>query len=108
MAYRPEANNQRNTPSVHDAHSVLADHDMPFRRLMDLDGAFDRVQCTRVKHDLLRQMMLVDSPGMLDTGIAGYDYDGIVREFADKAALHSNGALAYMSSNLRPPINSEI
>ncbi len=75
-----------------DGQAVAGNPELPFAGLASFGPAFlSHFKLKRRSIDLLRDVMLVDSPGMIDApregGGRGYDYAAVVRWFAERADL---------------------
>lgn len=75
-----------------DGQTAVTHPDLAFTSLRELGPQFlSRLRLKAHPHELLKQVMLVDSPGMIDASASGnsrgYDYAGAVRAFAERADL---------------------
>jgi hypothetical protein len=75
-----------------DGPAVVSNPDLPFEGLRHFgDQLVSHVRLKLRKAELLRNVTLIDSPGMIDEAKAesgrGYDYPGAVRWFAERADL---------------------
>lgn len=81
-----EAEDDRNGPAI------VSNPDLPYEGLRHFgDQLVTHVRLKLRKVDLLRQVTLIDSPGMIDEAKSetgrGFDFPGVVRWFAERADL---------------------
>lgn len=75
-----------------DGPSIVSNPDLPYEELRHFgDNLVSHVRLKRRPVDLLRNVTLIDSPGMIDEAKAesgrGFDFPGVVRWFAERADL---------------------
>ncbi|MEM8820712.1 MAG: dynamin family protein [Pseudomonadota bacterium] len=75
-----------------DGHAVVSNPDLPYEGLRHFgDQLVAHVKLKLRASELLRNVTLIDSPGMIDEAKAesgrGYDFPGVVRWFAERADL---------------------
>lgn len=75
-----------------DGKAVVTHPDLPFRELEQFGQAFvSRLRMKLRPTEMLKDVMLIDSPGMIDAANQkrdrGYDFIGVVRHFAETADL---------------------
>ncbi|MEM1387040.1 MAG: dynamin family protein [Pseudomonadota bacterium] len=81
-----------NVEDDRDGPSVVSNPDLPYEELRHFgDNLVSHVRLKRRSIDLLRNVTLIDSPGMIDEAKAesgrGFDFPGVVRWFAERADL---------------------
>jgi GTPase SAR1 family protein len=79
-------------PDEFDGQTVVTHPDLTYKHLQRLGPAFlSRLRLKTYPHPLLKSLILIDSPGMIDAaGTAknrGYDFAGSVRHFAETSDL---------------------
>lgn len=75
-----------------DGHSVVGNPNLPYESLRHFgDQLVSHIRLKLRQSDLLRDVTLIDSPGMIDEAKAesgrGFDFPGVVRWFAERADL---------------------